>query len=97
MKIDWSLLLNRYSLIISILTALGLGGWAADAIPMFQGGHDADINRLQQEITQTGGKLDQYACMQIVINYENAKKAGDINMMAYWLQQAKIFNCTLPS
>ena len=48
------------------------------------------------ELAAVNDKIDQFACLQVVMKYVEAVKAGDAEMIAYWSQQAAVFACTLP-
>lgn len=91
---DW---VKKYWWVGVVITYLGLGQFFEGLQPVFRFQMEAHANAAYSKMSQTGKKLDEFACMQIVINYQNAKITGDSNMVSYWLQQAQKFNCALPS
>lgn len=79
-------ILKKYGIISTIVVALGLGSYVSGLKPVFA-----------YELAQTNDKLDNFACLQIIFEYEKAKQAGNAKMMAILIQQAQAFNCSLPS
>lgn len=93
-SLDW---IKKYWWVGALATYLGIGQFFEGLQPVFRYQMEAHASQAYGEMSQTSKKLDEFACMQIVINYQKAKAEGDANMVSYWLQQAQKFNCTLPS
>lgn len=95
MKFDLDFV-KKYGWLVLVVGYLGLGQYFEGLQPIFRFQLDAHAQEVTLEMAQTNKKLDNFACLQIVMEYLDAKKVGDTAMMAYWAQQASTFNCTLP-
>lgn len=79
-------LAKHSGLITVIISVMGVGGYLSGMRPAWS-----------YELAQTNKKLDDFACLQIVIEWQKAKAENNIHLIAYWTQQAQRFNCALPS
>lgn len=77
---------KKYIILVAIASFLGIGGYLGGLKPVFA-----------YELAQTNKKLDDFACIQIVIEYARAKRENNDLMVSFWIQKAGEFNCTLPS
>lgn len=88
---------KKYWWIVALVSYLGLGSYFEGLRPVFTFQLKAHAQEETVELAQTNKKLDEFACMQVVIEYQKAKNANDLTMIAYWTQQAQKFGCKLPT
>lgn len=85
MNIDFKKLIKNPAVLIAAFSFLSVGSYLGGLKPVFA-----------YELAQTNKKIDQFACIQIVIEYSKAKRENDDLLVAFWGQKSVEFNCTLP-